>query len=124
MGSITDGCVSSPWGGDEMSETPNYYSTAHLMSATSCQWGGSTWATDTLAFGFVATGLRVLNSCGDPLYYSLKGYQPLTTGDGYIAGCSALQIESGLRIGGMTLMTTSSSCTSRPRVGITAWGSA
>lgn len=105
-----------------MSESPNWYSTHHLMSATSCQWAGSTWAYDTLDFGFTAIGVRILNTCGDDLYYSLRA-KSLTTGDGYIAGCSAVQID-GVRAASLTLMTTSSSCTARPRVSVAAWASA
>ena len=106
-----------------MAEFPNFYSTAHLMSATSCQWAGSTWAYDELSFGFIATSLRIVNTCGDPLYYGLKAGS-LTTRDAYIAGCSPLQIDGGIRAVSLSLMTTSSSSTSRPRIAVSAWASA
>lgn len=105
-----------------MSDTPNFFSTHHLMSATSCQWGGSTWAYDTIAFGFPASHVRIVNACGDRLWYSLKT-AALTTKDGFLRGCSEVQID-GVLVGAVTLMTTSSSCSSRPNVSVSAWASA
>ena len=100
------------------------YSTAHLMSASSCSWPGSAgeWVTDLLLFGFPAEGVRVYNSCGDRLFYSLSG-APSTKND-FLAGCSALVLDGLLPIGGIHLMTTATSCTLRPLVGVSAWRSA
>lgn len=91
------------------------------MSASS-SWTGGFFPTDLLAFGFPATAIRVFNTCGDRLFYSL-GSAP-TTGSDYIAGCSALVLSPIPPTGGLGLMTTSSSCTSRPVVGVSAWASA
>ena len=99
----------------------NFYSTGHAMSASS-SWAGGFFPSDLLAFGFPAVGLRVYNSCGDRLFYSLAGV-PSTAAD-FIAGCSALVLDHLPPTGGVQLLTTSSSCTSRPLVGVSAWASA
>lgn len=91
------------------------------MSASS-SWTGGFFPTDVLSFGFPASGLRVYNTCGDRLFYSLQG-APTTAMD-YIAGCSALVLTPVAPTGGIGLMTTSSSCTVRPVVGVSAWASA
>lgn len=102
-----------------------FYSTGHSMSASSCSWPGSAgeWVYDTLAFGFPAVGARVYNTCGDRLFYTLGAGAPSTAAD-LIAGCSALVIDHLPSVGGISLMTTSTSCTSRPLVGVSAWASA
>ena len=102
----------------------NFFSTGHAMSASSCWVNGSPscYPTDLLVFDFVARGMRLYNSCGDPLYYSLAG-APSTKAD-FIAGCSAMVLDTMPPFGGLQLMTTSSSCTSRPLVGVSAWASA
>lgn len=103
----------------------NFYSTGHSMSASSCYWRAgspSCFPYDTLAFGFPAVGFRLYNSCGDKLWYSLKGTP--TTADDFLAGCSAMIIDHLPPTGGITLMSTSSSCTARPLVGVSAWASA
>ena len=104
-----------------MSESPQFYSTGHSMSASS-SWTGGFFPVDLLDFGFPASGLRVYNTCGDRLFFGL-GKVPTTGGD-YIAGCSALIIDRLPPTGGLELLTTSSSCTSRPIVGVSAWASA
>ena len=103
----------------------NFYSTGHSMSASSCSWpdGAGLWVYDTLAFGFPAVGLRVNNTCGDRLFYTLGAGAPSTTAD-MIAGCSAMVIDRITPTGGISLMTTSSSCSLRPLVGVSAWASA
>ena len=103
----------------------NFYSTGHAMSGSSCSWpdGTGLWVYDTLAFGFPASGVRVYNTCGDRLFYTLGAGAPSTAAD-IIAGCSALVIGQMDRVGGISLMTTSSSCTARPLVGVSAWASA
>lgn len=99
-----------------------YYSTMHLM--TTC---GDGQASERLAFGFAAAGLRVHNTCGDRLFFNLA--TSATTQDDYLAGCSAL-VLTPLPVAGyqevtaLNLRTTSSSCTSRPVVGVSAWASA
>ena len=104
----------------------NFFSTGHAMSASSCWVGGSPscYPSDLLDFGFPATGLRVWNSCGDRLFYTLGDGGTLSTGADFIAGCQQLVIGQMDRVGGIRLMTTSSSCTSRPLVGVSAWASA
>ena len=104
-----------------MSETPNAYSTRHSMSASS-SWAGGFFPTDLLTFDFAATAVRLYNSCGDPLFYAL-GRAP-STGSDFIAGCSALVLTGLPATGAVGLLTTSSSCTSRPIVGVSAWASA
>lgn len=104
-----------------MAETPQFYSTGHSMSASS-SWTGGFFPTDLLDFGFPVSGLRIYNTCGDRLFYAL-GRAPSTGGD-YMAGCSALVLAPVSPTGGLGLMTTSSSCTSRPIVGVSAWASA
>lgn len=104
----------------------NFFSTGHNMSASSCYWRAgspSCFPYDVLAFGFPAVGVRVYNSCGDPLFYTLGPGAP-STGADFIAGCAALVIDHLPRLGGIGLMATSSSCTSRPLVGVSAWASA
>mgnify|MGYP001560780412 FL=1 len=103
----------------------NFYSTGHAMSASSCWVGGtpSCYPTDLLVFGFSAVGARVFNTCGDRLFYSLTG-APTTAQADVIAGCSALTLSAMAPFGGLSLMTTSSSCTNRPLVGVSAWASA
>lgn len=103
----------------------NFYSTGHAMSASSCSWpdGAGLWVYDTLAFGFPAVGVRVYNTCGDRLFYTLGAGAPSTAAD-IIAGCAAVVIDHLPPAGGISLMTTSSSCTNRPLVGVSAWASA
>lgn len=103
----------------------DFYSTGHAMSASSCSWPSATgdWVYDTLAFGFPAVGVRIYNTCGDRLFYTLGVGAPSTKAD-IIAGCSALVIDHLPPAGGLSLMTTSSSCTVRPLVGVSAWASA
>lgn len=91
------------------------------MSASS-SWTGGFYPTDLLVFGFPATGARLYNSCGDRLFYSLSA-APSTAAD-FLAGCSALVLTQMPPFGGLQLLTTSSSCTSRPLVGVSAWASA
>ena len=91
------------------------------MSASS-SWTGGFFPTDLLAFDISATVIRVYNACGDPLFYAL-GRAPSTASD-FIAGCSSLVLDRLPATGGIGLMTTSSSCTSRPIVGVSAWASA
>lgn len=104
-----------------MAETPKFYSTGHQMSASS-SWAAGFLPTDLLVFDFPATGIRVYNTCGDRLFYAL-GRAPSTNGD-YLAGCSALVLSPVPPTGGLGLLTTSSSCTSRPVVGVSAYASA
>ena len=99
----------------------NHYSTGHLMSASS-SWTGGFFPVDSLFFGFPARAFRINNSCGDRLFYNLAGV-PSTAGD-FIVGCSALLLTEIDPVGGLQLLTTSSSCTSRPLVGVSAWASA
>ena len=91
------------------------------MSASS-SWTAAFLPTDLLVFDFPATVVRVYNSCGDPLFYSL-GRAP-STGSDFISGCSSLVLDRLPATGGIWLLTTSSSCTSRPIVGVSAWASA
>jgi len=104
-----------------VSESPKFHTTGHLMSASS-SWTGGFFPTDLLTFDFAAVGLRINNSCGDRVFYSLKG-APTTAGD-FIAGCSATVLSPIPPTGSLGLLTTSSSCTSRPLVGVSAWASA
>lgn len=104
----------------------NFFSTGHSMSASSCYWRAgspSCFPYDTLAFGFPAVGVRIYNTCGDRLFFTLGPGLPSTAAD-LIAGCSALVIDHLPPAGGLTLMSTSSSCTARPLVGVSAWASA
>ena len=104
-----------------MAETPNFWSTYHQMSASS-SWTAAFFPTDVLAFGFPATHVRINNSCDQRLFYGF-GAQAPTTGADFIAGCGTLLLEGSI-LGGLTLMTTVSSCTARPFVGVSAWASA
>ena len=102
-------------------ESPSAYSTGHLMSAAS-SWTGGFFPSDLLVFGFPATALRIYNSCGDRLFYAVGGVAS-TAGD-FVAGCSPLVLTGMPPTGGLSLLTTSSSCTARPTVGVSAWASA
>ena len=104
-----------------MAEAPNYYSTYHQLSASS-SWTATFFPTDLLAFGFAASRVRINNSCDQRLFYAFGAQAPSTVGD-FIAGCGTLLLE-GTILGGLTLMTTASSCTARPLVGVSAWESA
>ena len=107
-----------------MPETPNFFSTYHQMSASS-SWTGGFFPSDLLVFGFPAVGVRVNNACSDRLFYALgaQACDSLTTQADFVAGCAALLLDGAL-IGGISLMTTASSCTARPFVGVSAWASA
>ena len=102
-------------------ETPNFYSTYHQMSASS-SWTATFFPTDLLVFGFPAARVRLNNACSDRLFYGAGGQAPSTKGD-FVAGCSAVMVDGAL-FGGLQLMTTTSSCTARPFVGVSAWASA
>jgi len=104
-----------------MAETPNAYSTRHSMSASS-SWTIAFLPSDLLDFGFPAKFIRIYNTCGDALHFSLQ--DPVTTGHDFVAGCSALVLSDIPAAGAIRLLTTSSSCTSRPIVGVSAWASA
>ena len=103
-----------------------YYSTGHLMSASS-SWTDAFRPVDTLTFGFPARTIHICNSCGDRLWFNLAS--AATTLVDFVRGCSELLLQdlpgAGYQeVTGLSLLTSSSSCTSRPLVGITAWGSA
>ena len=105
-----------------MAETPNVFSTDHRM--TTC---GDGKTAEHLVFGFAATGLRIFNTCSDPLFYNLQ--TTATTADDFIAGCSAVVLNPLPAFGGVSLVTTSTStaggaAVARPRVGVSAWASA
>ena len=104
-----------------MAETPNFYSTYHSMSASS-SWTTTFFPTDLLVFGFPATLVRVNNACDQRVFYGAGAQAPSTAGD-FIAGCGTMTL-TGPVLGGLTLMTTVSSCTARPFVGVSAWASA
>lgn len=108
-----------------MSESPNSYSTHHYM--TTCGSDAGLTTPEHLAFGFAATALRVFNSCGDRVFFNLQ--TSATTGDDFIAGCSAVSLTGLPPFGGLSLKTTSTSTgaglpAARPIVGISAWASA
>lgn len=102
-------------------ETPSFYSTYHQMSASS-SWTATFFPVDLVVFGFPAAQVRINNACSDRLFYAVGGQAPSTKGD-FLNGCSAL-VVSGAQFGGVQLMTTTSSCTARPFVGVAAWASA
>lgn len=100
---------------------PNFYSTGHWM--TTC---GDGLTSETLSFGFIASGLRIANTCTDPLYVNLDE-AAATTKMAFIVGCSAMVLDGSIKTSGVGLMTTSTSTGSglpaaRPRVSVSAWG--
>jgi hypothetical protein len=82
---------------------------------------------ETLEFGFAATGLRIVNACGDPLYLSLTPDSAATTDSAYIAGSGGVfqAVKGSLFTPGISLATTSTSTTggsvARPKVSVMAW---
>lgn len=104
-----------------MAESPNFFSTMHLM--TTC---GDGQAPELFTWGFAATGLHIQNSCSERLFFNLQ--TSATTQDDFIAGCAALALNQMPPFGGLSLRTTSTSTgildTVRPRVGLSAWASA
>ena len=104
-----------------MAESPNYFTTAHVM--TTCGADVPDVQAETFAFGFPATGLRVYNSCGPRLFYNLQG-AATTVGD-FLACGAVLELPVLPPFGGLSLKTTSTSTTggavARPFVGIAAW---
>ena len=108
-----------------------YFSTMHLMTtpwpASASSWAGGSLPVDELRFGFAAYGVRVFNSCSDRLFFNLS--TQATTGNDFISGCSAMVLDK-LPVAGyqevtsLFLLTTTSSSTARPTVGISAWASA
>lgn len=98
-----------------------YYSTGHWM--TTC---GDGLASEVLSFGFLAYGLRIDNTCTDPLYFTLTEVAA-SSGMAFIVGCSSVSLPGPIKTGGIGIMTTSTSTgaglpTARPRISVTAWG--
>lgn len=106
------------------SESPQgWYSTMHAM--TTCEGGVGVTEPETLLFGFPAVGMRIVNSCNDPVYFNLQ--TSASTADNYVAGCSELLLNPMPPFAGYSLKTTSTSTgaglpTARPQVRIIAWG--
>ena len=97
------------------------FSTAHVM--TTC---GDGLTAEYLEFGFRSVGLRVYNSCGPRLFYSLA-VCAASTQDDFLA-CGAAQTFDNVGALGLSLRTTSTStaggAVARPLVGVNAWASA
>ena len=102
-------------------ESPNAYSTYHQMSASSSLTGGF-FPVDVLAFGFPAARVRINNACSDRVFYGF-GSGGASTASDFVAGCQAVVID-GAQFGGLQLLSTTSSSTARPLVGVSAWASA
>ena len=105
---------------------PGYYSTNHSM--TTCGSDAGATQAETLEFGFAATGLRIVNTCADPLYLSLTPDSAATTASAYIAGSGGVfqAVNGSLWTPGISLATTSTSTgvslpLGRPRVSVVAW---
>ena len=105
--------------------SPNFYSTGHVM--TTCGADVNATQAETLTFGFVARSLRIVNTCGDPLYFSLDPNTTASTGSATIAASGgAFQTEDSLSIETLTLKTTSTSTAggvplARPKDSVMAW---
>lgn len=102
---------------------PNSFSTDHRM--TTCGSDAGATQSEVLSFGFLASSLRLHNTCTDPLYVNLAE-EAATTLMAYIAGCGVVQLDGTIRVGGLGLKTTSTSTTggvptARPRVTVLAW---
>ena len=101
---------------------PNYFSTDHRM--TTCGSDAGVTESETIAFGFYARGLRIVNTCTDLLHVNLNA-AAATTLMAYIAGCGEL-VLTDIMTNGIGLKTTSTSTgaglpAARPRVAIHAW---
>ena len=102
---------------------PGSFSTDHRM--TTCGSDAGITESEIVDFGFQALGLRVYNTCTDPLYINLAA-EAATTMMGYIAGCGIFQLDGTIKTSGVGLKTTSTSTgaglpAARPRVEIIAW---
>ena len=106
------------------SESPaNWYSTMHAM--TTCGSDAGVTVPEVLLFGFPAVGMRIVNSCNDPLFFNLQ--TSATTADNYVAACGDLLLNPMPPFAGFSLKTTSTATgaglpTARPQVRIIAWG--
>ena len=106
------------------SESPGgWYSTMHAM--TTCGSDGGTTVPEVLLFGFPATGMRIVNSCNDRVWFNLQ--TSATTADNYVAACGELTLNPLPPFAGLSLKTTSPATgaglpVARPQIGIIAWG--
>lgn len=106
------------------SESPaNWYSTAHAM--TTCGSDAGVTTPERLTFGFPATGLRVVNSCNDRIFFNLQ--TSATTDDNYVAACGEMTLDHMPPFSGFSLKTTSTATTgglpvARPLIRVAAWG--
>ena len=99
------------------------YSTGHYMTTCGCD-AYTVAVPEILEFDFPAQGLQIVNTCGDPLYFSLST-APASTDSPSIPGGGTFQAKS-LWTSGISLATTSTSTgltlpTGRPRVSVVAW---
>jgi hypothetical protein len=102
---------------------PGYYSTNHSM--TTCGSDAGATQAETLEFGFAATGLRIVNTCADPLYFTLTT-DPASTNSPSIPGSGGVFRTTSMWTPGISLATTSTSTgvslpLGRPRVSVVAW---
>jgi hypothetical protein len=104
---------------------PDYYSTNHWM--TTCGSDAGATAFEVLEFGFAATGLRIVNTCADPLYFTLTTDPASTNGASLAGSGGTFQAGKGsLFTPGISLATTSTSTgvslpLGRPKVSVLAW---
>jgi hypothetical protein len=100
----------------------NYFSTNHAM--TTCGASVPVVQGEVLSFGFLAQGLRIVNTCTDKLFFTLAE-EAATTGSAFIAGCGILQLDGSIKISGIglasTSTTTSGGSVARPQVSVIAW---
>lgn len=101
-----------------------FFSTHGSLAASSC--GAAALPQPLFDFGFGAAGLRLINTCGPRMFYSLAG-TVATTADAYLSSGGSLDITGGgLKSCGLGLTTTSTSTGSggQPIYSVMAWASA
>jgi hypothetical protein len=100
------------------------FSTNGALAASSC--GANALGQSLLEFGFPASGLRIVNTCGVRMYLNLAG-QAATTAMGFLATGETFNLQGeGFRTCGLGLTSTSTSTAAgaQPLYGVTAWASA
>lgn len=101
-----------------------HFSTNGALAASSC--GANALPQPIFDFGFAASALRLVNTCGPRMFFNLSG-DPATTADGYLTCGDTLEvIGGGFASTGLGLASTSTSTGSggQPIYGVTAWASA